>query len=131
MGEFKASKQFKVDADAMKKAASEFTAKRCSDLETMDMIKSCYEETGILIDPHTAVAMHGAMDIMTEDPSVPMVVLACAHPAKFPQAIKQAIGHEPPEDPRLASLMDKAEHYTPISNDVEKVAAFVKESRNT
>lgn len=130
MGEFKVSQNFKVDANIIKKAASEFTARRCSDLETMDMIKSCYQETGILIDPHTAVAMRGAMDIMNEDPSVPMIILACAHPSKFPQAIRQAIGHEPPEHPRLADIMDKAEHYTPISNDVDKVAAFVKTSRN-
>ena len=130
MGEFKASQAFKLDAEKMAKANSEFVAKRCSDLETMDMIKTCYGETGILIDPHTAVAMHGAMDIMAQDPTVPMVVLACAHPAKFPQAIKQAIGKEPPEDPRLAAIMSKAEHYTPIANDVAKVVSFVRNSRN-
>ena len=91
-------------------------------------MKSCYEETGVLIDPHTAVALHGARDIMKEDPSVPMVVLACAHPSKFPQAVHQATGIKAPAVPRLVDIMKKAEHLTPLPNEVSKVKNYIQQS---
>ncbi|MCB9990018.1 MAG: threonine synthase [Rhodospirillales bacterium] len=125
MEEFKTRRVFKIGDNLMNKARAEFTANRCSDLDTMAMMKSCYAQTGILIDPHTAVALHGATDMMEQDPAVPMIVLACAHPSKFPQAVQQAVGIKPPAVPRLMDVMQKAEHYTALPNDVEKIKDFV------
>ncbi len=125
MESFKKNKKFTMNDEMMRKARQEFTAQSCTDLETMDMMKNCYQETGVLIDPHTAVAMHGAMKIIAEDPSVPMIIPACAHPSKFPQAVHQAVGIKPPAIPRLVSIMKKAEFFTGLPNDLKQVKNFV------
>ena len=125
MDGFKKNGSFKLPPAAMKRAREEFTASRCGDLETLDVMKSCYAETGILIDPHTAVAMHGATATMQKEPQVPMVVLACAHPAKFPEAVEQATGVKPPAVARLTDIMKKAEHYTPMPHDLDMVKKYV------
>jgi threonine synthase len=59
-----------------------------------------------------------------------MVVLACAHPSKFPQAVPKAIGIKPPAVSRLMSVMEKAEHYMALPNDLEKVKGFIKQNAN-
>jgi threonine synthase len=118
-------KAFSVGPDFLKQAHQEFSAERCSDSETLDMMRSCYEETGILIDPHTAVGLHAAYRTQ-DDPSIPSVILACAHPAKFPEAVQQATGIRPELPGRLADLMDRAEHYTAMPNDLQRVIAFVR-----
>lgn len=126
MSGFRQKRAFSLGDALMQKARGEFHARRCGDLETMAVMKSCYEETGILIDPHTAVALHGAMQIMEGDPSVPMVVLACAHPAKFPEAVAQATGAKAPEHPRLAGIMKKAEHFIALPDDLAQVARYIQ-----
>ena len=127
MESFKKSGTFRLSDEIMQKARAEFFARRCGDLETLDTMKACYERTGELIDPHTAVAMNGAMQIMEEDPAVPMVILACAHPSKFPNAVEQATGTKAPAVPRLAEVMKKAEYYTKLPNALKQVKNFVQD----
>ena len=116
---------FSVGPDFLKQANQDFRAERCNDTETLDIMRSCYEETGVLIDPHTAVGVHAALRTQ-DDPSIPSVILACAHPAKFPDAVEQATGIRPALPEHLADLMDRAEHYTAMPNDLQKVVAFVR-----
>ena len=130
MESFKEKKKFKVDKTVMTRARSDFDARRCTDLDTMATMKNCYEQTGILIDPHTAVAMKAAMENMEANPATPMVILACAHPSKFPQAVQQAVGTKPPAVPRLVNVMEKAEHFMGIANDLDKVKAFINQNAN-
>lgn len=118
-------KSFSVSPEFLKQARQDFSAERCNDDETIDMMRSCYEETGILIDPHTAVGVHAALRTQ-DDPSIPSVILACAHPAKFPDAVEQATGIRPGLPDHLADLMDRAEHYTALPNDLQRVIAFVR-----
>ena len=118
-------KTFSVGSAFLQQAHQEFHAERCSDTETLEMMRSCYEETGILIDPHTAVGLHAAYRTQ-DDPSIPSIILACAHPAKFPEAVEQATGIRPELPPHLADLMDRPEHYTAMPNNLERVTAFVR-----
>lgn len=127
MDSFKKNKTFKMSAELIQAARQEFSAHRCSDIDTMSMMKNCYEATGVLVDPHTAVAMHGAMETISENPDVPMVILACAHPSKFPQAVSQAVGIKPPAVPRLVDVMKKAEHYMAMPNDLKKIKSFIEQ----
>lgn len=126
MDGFARTKSFSVGDELMGRARREFIARRCSDLDTLATMKECYRATGILIDPHTAVAMNGAAGVMAEDPAVPMVIMACAHPAKFPQAVKEATGILPPPEPRLAGLMKKEERFTVLPHDLLAVRQFVR-----
>lgn len=125
MNEYRAHKSFSVSPDQLKSANQEFSADRCSDPETIAMMRECYEATGVLIDPHTAVGLHAAMRTQ-EDPSIPSVILACAHPAKFPDAVEQATGIRPPLPSHLADLMDRTEHYTVLPNDLAKISNYIR-----
>lgn len=125
MHAFKTQKAFCIDPPLMQQAKREFYAERCSDSDTLETMKSCYAETGLLIDPHTAVGVHAAMRTQ-DDPAVPSVILACAHPAKFPDAVEQATGIRPALPPHLADLMDRPENYTVIANDLQKVIGFIR-----
>jgi threonine synthase len=81
----------------------------------------------MLIDPHTAVAVAAARaDLAQDGGGAPMVALATAHPAKFPDAVERATGLRPPVPPVLAELLDKPERITILPNDVGAVARFVR-----
>jgi threonine synthase len=100
-----------------------FRAYRCDDDETMATMKRIFEDTGMLIDPHTAVAV--AATEARSEPGVPTITLAVAHPAKFPDAVFQATGIEPPLPEHLADLYERSEHTTNLPNDLAVVQAFV------
>jgi threonine synthase len=73
-------------------------------------------ETGALIDPHGAVGVAVA-EKETRDPSVPMVVLGTAHPAKFPDAVEAACGVRPRLPDWLADLNERPERITRLPVD--------------
>jgi threonine synthase len=127
MKNFRTETSFIVEPSRLERARHDFSAERCSDPETLDMMRECYRETGVLIDPHTAVGLHAATRSQ-EDPAVPSVILACAHPSKFPAAVEQATGIRPALPPNLADLMDRAEHYTVIPNDLQKLTTYVRDA---
>ena len=125
MNSFKTEKTFNISNDLMEAARHDFRAYRCTDEQTTDMIGTTYASTGYTIDPHTAVALHAATQVLPSDPSTPMVTLACAHPAKFPDAVKKATGVAPAMPEKLAAVMDMKEHFTVLDNDYDKVKDFI------
>lgn len=125
MQSFRDKKSFALPPDKMTIARKDFSAGRCVDSDTLATMRECYEQTGMLIDPHTAVGLHAAME-NTLDPSVPLVTLACAHPAKFPDAVEKATGIRPPLPPHLADLMERAENYVVLPNDLVRVSTYIR-----
>jgi len=125
MDSFKSNGSFKISEEHMSKARSQLSAHRCDDKQTIDMMRQCYDETGYILDPHTAVGVHASQQV-TEDPSVPMISLACAHPAKFPDAVEKAIGVRPELPEFLSDLYDRPEMMTVLKNDLKTVQDFVK-----
>lgn len=107
--------------------APTFRAGRASDHDTLATIRSVYETTGMLIDPHTAVGVKVARDF-AED-GVPMLTLATAHPAKFPDAVERATGVRPQLPEHLANLFDLPERTHQLPNDLTAVEAFVASSQ--
>jgi threonine synthase len=77
------------------------------------------------VDPHTAVGLHVAAQ-NRGDPAVPLVTLATAHPAKFPDAVERATGRRPKLPTRLAGLMEQPERVSVLPNDLTAVEAFVR-----
>ncbi len=126
MDEFKEKGSFKLDEDLMRKARRDFKAQRCSDEQTKQIMTACYKATGQLIDPHTAVGLWAAGAVNEEDPSIPTIALACAHPAKFPDAVEDATGIRPSLPPHMKRLFDRAEYVTPIANDLKKLTNYIK-----
>ncbi len=100
-----------------------FDAASLDDRATLDVIRQVHDSTGVLVDPHTAVGI-GAARARRRGNS-PMVALATAHPAKFPDAVERATGIRPAPPPRLADLFDREERFERLPNDVEAVRTHV------
>lgn len=125
MEEFKAKGEYALDEGFMKKARAVFESYRCSDDQTSTMMAKCYKDTGYILDPHTAVGVHAAK--LSKQGSSPMVALACAHPAKFPDAVLSATAIHPPLPAHLADLYDRKEHMSVLANDLPALQKFVLE----
>lgn len=119
------SGSYTVEEAARKAIAEQFKGSRLDDEGTKTVIRSIYESTGQLIDPHTAVGVHAAQSSGL-DPETPKVVMATAHPAKFPDAVESATGLRPDLPPALANLYDLEERYDELPNDLEKVQGYVR-----
>ena len=103
---------------------------RLSDEEILGVIAEHHDRSGVLLDPHTAVGV-GAVDRVTGLPDAPVVCLATAHPAKFPDAVERATGIRPPLPAHLAGLLDRPEHYGHVAADLEAVEAAVRGAIDT
>jgi threonine synthase len=101
-----------------------FDAARVDDAATLEVIRGVYEDHGVLVDPHTAVGI-GAARAARRDPEVPMVCLATAHPAKFPDAVERATGVRPPLPERLGDLLERPERCDELPADLARVQAYV------
>lgn len=126
MTQFKEEGAFSLSDAEMKKARQQFVAHRCDDEQTSAQMTQCYKETGYMLDPHTAVGLSAAIQAKG-DPKVPVIALACAHPAKFPDAVEKAVGVHPPLPPHLADLYEREEFVTSLDNDLGRVQQFVKD----
>jgi threonine synthase len=104
-----------------------FVAASIDDRATLELIADLYRRTGYLADPHTAVGI-GAARACREGAGwdLPVVCLATAHPAKFPDAVEQATGVRPALPDQLADLFDRPERYDVLSNDLAAVRAQVE-----
>lgn len=112
-------------AQAMQRARELFSSHRVSDEETCAQIAATWRDCEYLLDPHSAIGVKAAL-ASGLDKRVPVVTLATAHPAKFPQAIQRAeIGVEPPLPLHLADLFERAERYAVLPNDLAAVQSFM------
>ena len=102
-----------------------FSAHAIGEHETEMTIRGLVEETGVLIDPHTAVAVAAARGGERIGPS-PMVVLSTAHPAKFPEAVERACGRVPEQPERLRLRLGQHERCAVLPNELGAVASFIE-----
>jgi threonine synthase len=114
------SRRFKLSDRALTEIRARFTADRALADETAAAIRTTLRETGYLIDPHTAVAVAVA-EKESRDPAIPMVVLATAHPAKFPDAVEAACGVRPSLPDWLAGLAERPERIAVLPPDQSTV----------
>jgi threonine synthase len=110
------SGRFALSTLALAGIRAVFSANRADEEEAAAAIRTMARETGHLIDPHTAVAVAVA-EKETRDPAIPMVVLATAHPAKFPDAVQAASGMRPVLPEWLADLDRRPERVTTLPVD--------------
>ena len=101
-----------------------FQTARVDEDETLAAIRELQAACGYLADPHTAVGIAAAAKVV-RDPAVPMVTLATAHPAKFPDAVVRATGAPPSESATLADQRRLDERFTRMPNSLAAVAAFI------
>jgi len=125
MRTFRQTGKMPVPDMAWRRARTLFHGFRLDDDGTEAEIRHVYEATGYLPDPHTAVGIAAAR-ALAPVPSISTVAVATAHPAKFPDAIEQAVGWRPPLPPRLADLYDRHERFLVLPNELGAVQAAVR-----
>jgi threonine synthase len=124
MTAFRSTGTLKVGANALGGVRALFDAGRLDDEGTLAAIADCRKRYGETLDPHTAVGYAVARQ-HRRDPEVPMIVLATAHPAKFPDAVQKATGERPALPPRLADLFQRTERVDGLPNDVEALKELI------
>jgi threonine synthase len=127
MDAFRATGSLPEDEQAWRIARDLFSAHPVDDNRTMQTIAETYAATGILIDPHTAVAVAAARaELGAGGGSGPIVALATAHPAKFPDAVERATGVRPAVPEALAGLGARRERIIVLPNDLGAVRDFIR-----
>jgi len=111
-----------LDAERLGALAEGFAARCADDDATLAAIEAAWSAHGLLVDPHTAVAL---AVLGERPPPGPVVVLATAHPAKFPDAVERATGIRPSLPAHLVDLLDRPERTATLPNDLAKIEAFV------
>ncbi|WP_374443432.1 threonine synthase [Stella sp.] len=130
MADFRRDGRLALSTAQWQRARAGFAGHRLDDAGTLATIRRVWQATGEIIDPHSAIGVATA-EACHPDRAVPMVALACAHPAKFPDAVERATGIRPPLPGRLADLMDRPERMTVLPNDLAAVEAFVADRSQT
>jgi threonine synthase len=115
---------FHISQGALEALRTEFASGRASEAETSAMIARARERMGELLCPHSAVGVHVAQGFTG---TTPLVTLATAHPAKFPDAVEAATGVRPALPPRMADLMDRPERVRRVDNDLAAIEALIEE----
>lgn len=96
-----------------------------NDTETIDQIKTTFEQSGYILDPHAAVGLLGLSNYLEHHPNQFGIVLGTAHPAKFMETVEQAIGQSVPLPAGLSDTMKKQKRATPISNEFSELRALL------
>jgi threonine synthase len=101
-----------------------FGAHRVDDETTLRTIATTYKESGVLVDPHTAVGLAAAQSLPHEGPSI---VLATASPAKFPEAVQRATEINPILPKHLEDLFQRKEEFQVLPNDFDSLKSLITE----
>lgn len=126
MDEMKANGGFTVSQGALQALRDLFVSGRVSEDETSAAIRTELAASGELLCPHSAVGVKVASSHLG---TVPMITLATAHPAKFPDAVEAASGIRPDLPPRMADLFDRPERVIRVANDLAAIEKIVRERR--
>jgi threonine synthase len=128
MAQFRASGRMAVPEEKWQAIRREFSGFRLDDAGTLAEIARTWREASYLADPHTAVAVAAARE---QGPvGLPVIVAATAHPAKFPDAIEQAVGFRPALPPHLSDLYDRKEQYERAPNNLAAIETLVRNFAN-
>ncbi len=120
---------FSLSKCVSEKLSQHFSSNSASEEETLATIKKCFTQTGELLCPHTAIGVNVAEKTRFSD--TPMITLATAHPAKFPDAVEKASDLRPPLPERMDDLYQRSERLTRVENDLTKLEEIVKERIKT
>ncbi|MBT8115295.1 MAG: threonine synthase [Arenicella sp.] len=113
---------------ALSKARDVFSSSRLDDQQTLDTMRSVYDSTAYAADPHTAIGIAAARQCRSNQ-ATPVVCMATAHPAKFPQAATQALPASEYQLPaHLSDLLERAERYEVIENNSSELHEYMRKN---
>jgi threonine synthase len=113
-----------IPKEKLEKIKKDFLSASMNEDEVIDTIKEVYKKHNIMLDPHSAIGF-GALKKVNIDGN--NVVLATAHPSKFPDAIDKSISIKPSLPKELMYVMNEKENYDIISNNLNKIKQYIKE----
>ena len=117
--------KYLLSKEALKKINNDFLAASLNKDEVLNVIKEVYEKHKIILDPHSAIAFGALKNKINLDGN--NVVLATAHPCKFPEAIEKSIGIKPSLPKKLEHVMDEKENYDILSNNLRATKQYIKD----
>ena len=115
---------FSVSQGALQALREHFDSGRLSEEETSAAITEMQARTGEILCPHSAIA--AKVGDQHQDGATPMISLATAHPAKFPDAVEAATAIRPGLPKRMADLYDRSERVTQVDNDLTALEALIQ-----
>jgi len=125
LAEFQATGAFGVSPEIFAEVSALFSGTAVDDAATKATIATIHADTGYVLDPHSAVGVVAAARAAGSTPA-PIVALACAHAAKFPEVVTEATGVHPALPPHMADLFDRPERIVTLPNDLATVQAYVR-----
>ena len=124
MNEIKEKGKYIIDQEKLDKINTNFLSSKMSEDEILKTIELVYKKFGVVLDPHSAIG-YGAFDKVNISGN--NIVLATAHPCKFPNAIKNAINLNAELPKELMYILNEKENYEIIDNNVDEVKKHIKE----
>ena len=125
MDDLKTKGGFTLSQGVLDNLRAQFDSGRVSEQETSTEITHSFATRAELLCPHSAIGVRVAD--AQRDPNVPMITLATAHPAKFPDAVHAATGERPELPARMADLFERPERVTRVANDLHALKQIVQE----
>jgi len=126
MEQLRTQGRFALEPAALAALRAEFAAHTVDDAATLATITQIWNTKQYLLDPHTAVGAASAHAMMGDAPDHPVITLATAHPAKFPDAVKKATGITPPLPDFLHDLFDREERFAVVENDAGRIKNIIQ-----
>ena len=124
MATFEATKAVQLTNAQREGAAKLFSSARADADQMAQALRWAWENTGELLDPHTAIGLHAAREAGLPS-HIPVVTLATAHPAKFRDAVERATGQRPSLPARIGDLFEREERMVELTGGYDAVADYV------
>ena len=124
MNDIREKGKYIIDQERLNKINTDFLSSKMSEEEVLETIKKVYDKFDIVLDPHSAIG-YGAFDKVNISGN--NIVLATAHPCKFPDAIKNAINLKAELPKELMYILSEKENFDIIDNNIDKVKQHIKE----
>jgi threonine synthase len=121
------ARAFTLEAGPLARLRAEFAGHAVGEDAVAHEIATTWRDAAYLLDPHTAVGVSAGRTLLAREPQTPLIALATAHPAKFPEVVERATGMRPRLPAHLAMLMDRPERFTVLANDQAAVETFIRD----
>jgi threonine synthase len=118
--------RFVIPQPVLQRIRGDFLAIRIDEADCTKEMSRAYRESGVILDPHSAIGVGAARSAFATSPAAPVIALGTAHPAKFPDAVERATGVRPQLPAHLSDLMDREETIVVLPNDRNAVADYLR-----
>ena len=129
MEQFEKNKKFNIDRSMLEKFNDDFASFKVSDDGIVDEIKNTFNKSKYLLDPHSAVGVRAAKTAISGgrvDDKIPLISLACAHPAKFPKVTEKSLNFSPENPHSLDLILEKEENFKILNNQIHEIKSYIK-----